>query len=46
MFKKRVMLVALREKVDTVYCPMMVTPVTKVVPFSSFGVLFSDSCLN
>ena len=29
------MLVALREKVDAVYCPTAVTPVTKVVPFSS-----------
>ena len=35
MFKITVMLVALNETVDAVYCPTAVTPVTKIVPFSS-----------
>jgi len=29
------MLVALEEKVDAVYCPTAVTPVTKVVPLQA-----------
>jgi hypothetical protein len=33
--QEKAMLVALEEKVDAVYCPTAVTPVTKVVPLQA-----------